>query len=158
MMQDLKRWLRLKRFCLLLENVFLLKSPWECDLIDVTENGFYTEYEAKVSVADFKADFRKRSYSLNKHEYFADRRPSKQDIPRPKKFYFVTHAGLLDGQELPDHCGLIEWSESYGYYKVKKRKDAKQIAVPTKLSSKQIFNLCVKLTFKAGNHETQRQK
>jgi len=132
-----------------MQNVFIVGSPFECDLINVTQAGYFTEYEMKVSIADFKADFRKRSYAINKHEYYANQQPAKETIPRPRKFYFVTPAGLLSNETLPDHCGLIEWGESFGYYKVKTRIEPKQIRLPTKLDSKQIFNLCVKASYKA---------
>lgn len=49
-------------------NVYLIGSPWESDLVSITPAHYYTEFEIKVSRADYNADFRKRAFSTSKHD------------------------------------------------------------------------------------------
>ena len=131
-------------------NLFVLKSPWECDCISITKTLMYTEYEIKTSKSDFKIDFQKVSckYSngINKHEYYSEeqfRKWRREEIPRPKYFYFVTPKDLLDLSEIPDHCGLLE----LGTYKLRIRKKA-PVLKSKKLSARQFYNLATKVSRK----------
>jgi len=87
---------------------------WECDVFEVTKAGYVTEYEVKISRADFFADAKKerevfpRGYGEpsvfeKKHDLLAAKSPR-----GPSRFFYVTPAGLLDPSEIPVWAGLIE--------------------------------------------------
>ena len=77
----------------------------ESDLISVTKAGFINEYEIKVSIPDYNADFKKRKHRWMERGHGQFR----------NYFWFVTPVGLLcdDGNRLgkypiPDYAGYIE--------------------------------------------------
>lgn len=137
-------------------NVFLKNSPWEADLIIVTKAYYYTEFEIKLSVADFRKDFQKTlgQYFKDgplKHDLYSSPGPIELDrqqgrgwwnkIPKPKQFYFAVPVGLLKGIEIPRHCGLLEIDEQK---RLTITKRAPRLSSPTKLSQAAIFNLALK--------------
>lgn len=84
------------------------RSWWECDVFEVTRAGFFREYEIKLTLDDFKADARKAkggrwTPKVTKHERLAARDPK-----GPTRFWYVTPAGLLALDQLPEWAGLIE--------------------------------------------------
>lgn len=109
-----------------MSNVYVKGSPWESDVIRVLKSGYWHEYEIKLSVADYQADFRKKTIGWNpksprKHDFYQSGEDldgrlfgygSRSLVPRPATFHFVTPVGLLDGVDIPDHCGLIEVQRS----------------------------------------------
>jgi len=147
-----------------MKNTFVKGSPWEADVLRVLKSGYWHEYEIKLSVSDYRADFQKKvtgwkSDSARKHNlYKSDAvlwhrdiygpayRNSKAIIPKPATFHFVTPAGLLDGIVLPEHVGLIEVAERArgAGLDCKTKKRAPRLKSPTKLSWAQLFNLCLK--------------
>lgn len=88
---------------------------WEADLIRLTPSWIASEYEVKVTRADFLADKRKTS----KHEILSGRRATQK--PRPNFFWYVTPPGLLDVFDIPSHAGLIEVSGRRDRFAVKLR-------------------------------------
>lgn len=89
---------------------------WECDLFELTDGGFFREYEIKLSRGDFFADAKKEKEVLprpwgepvvmeNKHARLAA-----GDECGPSQFWFVTPAGLITPEELPPWAGLMEVS------------------------------------------------
>ena len=80
---------------------------WECDVFEVTRNGYFREYEVKVSRSDFLADARKYKARRNvwekKHDQLSARSPD-----GPAYFWYVTPTGLLDKSDIPEFAGLIE--------------------------------------------------
>lgn len=97
---------------------------WECDVAEITPAGLWREYEIKCSRGDFLADAKKEQprpgtgrwvtddptqpYKSryvremeNKHQLMAD--PARG----PSQFWYVTPAGLIDQQELPDWAGWM---------------------------------------------------
>lgn len=101
---------------------------WECDVFELTEAGYWREYEVKVSRADFRRDVekakekfekrvvdpadRKHAYDTVrfvkvkdrvKHELLAERSPK-----GPSEFWFVVPVGLIDLAEVPEWAGLLE--------------------------------------------------
>jgi len=151
-------------------NTFILGSPWEADLIRVTPAWYWVEYEMKVTVADFKKDFSKshnyvppwdwrdgddwKSHrekhltKLNKHDSYASPKNIPGEIPKPKQFYFVTPKDLVELEQVPDHCGLIEWEERpkphWPRFTIVKR--APRLKGHSKLTDKQIHNIAVKVS------------
>lgn len=85
---------------------------WECDIFELTEAGFFREYEIKLSTADFRADKEKRrnDYNVrrgvlpqeNKHDLLAAR-----DVRGPTQFWFVTTPDVIPAGELPEWAGHI---------------------------------------------------
>ncbi len=81
--------------------------PWgECDMLVVTHAGYTIEYEIKISVSDFRADFRNKSW---KHDLLRDPestrwRPTRW---RPTRFFFVVPDGLIPLEDVPAYAGLV---------------------------------------------------
>lgn len=145
---------------IILPNVYVGLSPWEADVIRVTPALYWTEYEIKVSVADYRADFLKRQTrwnqdSLRKHDAYASEsaiatrsdygmRHSKV-IPKPKQFYFVVPTGMLSGEDIPSHCGLIEFDPAdKRQWGIKVARRAPNLREPTRLDMASVFNLAMK--------------
>jgi len=74
---------------------------YECDLFVATKNGYSIEYEIKLSIADFKADFRKWA----KHRRLLD--PACGHPFRPTRFYYVVPEALITKDAIPDYAGLL---------------------------------------------------
>ncbi len=70
----------------------------ESDMISVTKAGFIHEYEIKLNLQDFKADFKKSKHAhmRNSHRQFRN------------YFWFVAPAGLIDIKDIPEYAGYIE--------------------------------------------------
>lgn len=81
--------------CIGMKNLY---ADWEQDIVSMNENDYITEFEIKVSHADFKRDALKR----RKHDTYKDRVPGKC----PNYFYFVCPDGLIQLDELPSFAGL----------------------------------------------------
>ena len=98
-------------------NYFL--GRFECDVLKISKAGQLTEYEIKVSRADFKKDFEKY-YSL----YFGTgyKNITKHDVIREGKrvnrFYYVVPNGLIKPEEVPVGFGLI-YATEYNYHQEK---------------------------------------
>mgnify|MGYP000902692926 CR=1 FL=1 len=88
---------------------------WECDVCEVTAAGFFREYEIKMSRSDFLVDAQKHRFlpwdapnpgaKEMKHDLLAA-----GDARGPSRFSFVTPAGLLKPEDIPQWAGLIEVS------------------------------------------------
>ncbi len=110
--------LRITRYvgnCIVLPN-YTPPGWWECDLCEITEAGYFREYEVKISRADFFADARKERSRFchdaagewqrtteKKHESIFS-----NPVKSPSRFWYVTPAGLVQPSELPAFAGLIE--------------------------------------------------
>jgi hypothetical protein len=86
-------------------NVYLIGSPWESDLVSITPAHYYTEFEIKVSRADYNADFRKRAFSTSKHDILQNKVEPRcaslgihQQIPKTQAILFRRPGGRLRGQ------------------------------------------------------------
>lgn len=144
------------RQLLLVPNAYILGSPWESDLIAVTPKCYWSEFEIKLSVEDYRNDFCKRiskNYpdSPKKHVVYAEPKPIGERfgrvIPKPKCFYFVTPKGLLANVDVPEHCGLLEYDPTQpGYLKIAETRKAPRLKSPTQLSHEVMFNLAIKVS------------
>lgn len=109
------RWV--KNFCL---PGYTPAGWWECDVFQITEAGYWVEFEVKLTLADFKRDSEKsrevypRPYVFGvqaekelKHtvlERAADRGPC--------QFYYVAPVGVIPLAQLPAWAGLIELQQN----------------------------------------------
>ncbi len=81
-------------------NIYI--GSFECDVLEITKSGYAYEYEVKISVSDFKADFKKKG---------------KFDNPRTNYFYYIVPENLIFVNDIPDYAGLIYCKPiSCGYY------------------------------------------
>lgn len=102
----LYKFLSIKGHEFIIPNIYLSGGVWsEADLISVTKAGYISEYEIKISRADFKADLKKR-----KHHFF-----EKNNRCFQRYFWFVTPDGLVKPEEIPNYAGHIEVSKPRRY-------------------------------------------
>jgi len=93
---------------------FTPTSWWECDLLAVSKARFGTEYEVKLTRADFKADTKKARRALGVYppqlefKHMLLRQASERG---PNRFYYVVPEGMIALNELPEWAGLIEVRE-----------------------------------------------
>lgn len=83
-------------------NTFALQNRLEADFLSITRSGYVHEVEMKISKTDFKADFKKISAGKLKHDLIKDGKLANY-------FWFCTPLNLLDINDIPDYCGLIEF-------------------------------------------------
>ncbi len=147
---------------LIMTNIYMPGSPWESDVVKITKALHWTEYEIKVSRADFLADFEKRknSYSpgaAKKHDVFQgldeninNNYGTHRKIPIPKQFYFVTPRGLLTLEDIPSGYGLIEFNSEASSYRG--GMSVTRVAAVNKnallISSSDVFSIAVKASYK----------
>lgn len=93
-------------------NNFTPKGWWECDLCWINKNGYTVENEIKLSVSDFRADFKKRRFKSVrigkkriqvqkfKHSYLEN-----GDQIGPNRFYFVSPLPELE-KLIPSWAGF----------------------------------------------------
>lgn len=104
MTRRLLSWAQSSNYDILLPNYFF--GSYEIDVFKLSKSMFVTEYEIKVSKADFKKDFKKGSYYRKglKHENLAN------GTGGPNRFFFVVPSGLVSASDVPVHAGLIEYT------------------------------------------------
>lgn len=98
---------------------------WECDLWAVTRAGYATEYEIKLSAADFRADAKKArafwepqtgnlmgAWTGNKTKHTA----ITESEHAPSRFYYVMPREIADElqAEIPKWAGLVTVKEWHG--------------------------------------------
>lgn len=93
-------------------NVFF--DGFEADILELTKSGYASEYEVKISRADFKNDslkernwYKGREVDLNKYIIL-------KNGNRVNYFYYVVPKGLITVNEIPEFAGLI-YVEEYEY-------------------------------------------
>lgn len=89
----------------LLNNLYVYN--WESDYLAITNSLYAYEVEVKISVSDFKSDFKNKT---KKHKLLAFRNipaGSSQNQLRPNYFYYGVPPGLITKEEVPPYAGLI---------------------------------------------------
>lgn len=88
---------------------------WECDVFEMTQAGFFREYEIKLTRSDFKADAKKIRERWNGgivDGRLAMNKTMKHDRigqpEGPSQFFYVCPRGLIKREELPPWAGLID--------------------------------------------------
>ena len=74
---------------------------WESDYLSISESNYVYECEIKVSLNDFKKDFKK----TDKHILLENKKDSGKI---PNKFFYACQRGLIPTLYLPSYAGLIE--------------------------------------------------
>jgi len=100
-------WL-LSRGCASTITHFYPRRWHECDVYAITKTGYGVEVEVKISVADFRADFKKKK---RKHKAFAmamqvDCSPGFA-TGGPRRYYFAAPKGMIGIDDIPDYAGLL---------------------------------------------------
>lgn len=99
---------------------------WEMDLFRLLPSGFLSEYEIKISRADFRNDFKKQisDRKFNRETFSVEETNvrTKHDIISAgdypaNKFYFVVPEGLVKPEEVPEKYGLIYYVEEWDTFR-----------------------------------------
>lgn len=125
----------------MVSNIYAFHSRYqETDFLVVkTNNKYCYDIEIKVSVADFKADFKKtqkhdileKGGYKSKHATFKTVKGKRKKYPagrliktdeRPNRFYFAVPEGLIQPEDVPDYAGLLYVTKSGQVTKVREGK------------------------------------
>ena len=131
------RYLRSGNTSLIFPNMDTI-TMYEADILAITRAGYAYEYEIKISLADFRADLKKRCkhaslsgsvkkipypYSWGKERevyvlsdapedpYQAMRNGTCYPENRPKQFWYVIHGFSVPDGELPVYSGLMQYDK-----------------------------------------------
>lgn len=142
----------------LVPNIYLLGSPFECDLIQVCKSMTYYEFEVKVTLGDYFCDFHKHvskheKIVRKKHDYLNNSETwkwRKREIPKPSKFFFVLPEDFpVDKVEFPSYAGVYieDCSSNFHYKSFKLIQKPKKLKGST-LDTEQLFNIGKKMSCK----------
>lgn len=105
-------WSRSSGYDIIIPNFFL--GNYEMDLFRLTPAGLITEYEIKVSRADYKADFcKERAGCSSKHARMTERTCD------CNRFYFVVPKKMIRPEDVPSYAGLLYYKGKRGFEVVK---------------------------------------
>ena len=122
---------------------------FEADILAMTASMVITEIEVKVSISDYRADFKKTA----KHYRLINRKGYEPHTKIPNKFYYACPDGLI--KEVPEYAGLI-WVNSEGSVMVVKQApilhknkgdDKLIIGMLNQLTQKSIYGGKCKMTY-----------
>ncbi len=124
------------------------KRWWECDLFTVTEAGYSTEYEIKLTKYDFMKDAAKsdNSYDARRARRSGREMPGKHELLAarsercPNRFFYVVPDGMLTEAEVPEWAGLITIENYHGRWRPSTLKEAPRLH-KTKISEEQLKHL-----------------
>lgn len=90
----------------LFPNITIGCNEW--DAVNISQAGYPTCYEIKISKSDFKVDMKKDRHLLlkNRQEQSPENKYIKLGI-LPKYVYYVIHGFTLKDEEIPDYAGLM---------------------------------------------------
>ena len=86
---------------------FYAPGWWECDLLAVTRAGYTSEYEIKISRADFKVDSKKMTRSYRGSDKYKHQALSRLDEPSPNYFWYVMPIDLVPLPDIPEWAGVM---------------------------------------------------
>lgn len=94
-----------------IRNVYFFRGGYgECDYLSFLPSGYCEEIEIKLSIQDFRADFKK----IVKHEMLSGKTISEDT---PNRFYYACPEGLLTVEMIPEYAGLI-YLDQWGFMRV----------------------------------------
>lgn len=115
---------------------------WEADVFELTEAGYFREYEVKLTRADYRRDADKSrekwvargTYRTDvKHELLAG-----GSEKGPSRFWYVTPVGLIDKAELPEWAGLMEVTDRGPKHRRERRYTLREVAKARQLHKAKI--------------------
>lgn len=127
---------------------------YECDLLTISNRLYSTEYEIKMSKADFNNDFKKKTKKYNWQLHSTEILNRKHDLinegKRTNRFYFVVNESLE--VDVPKYAGLITFkiTESIRFDRIKTAPRLHNDTVPDKTINHLVKNLswrCYHLNF-----------
>lgn len=95
-------------------NIYFFK--WESDVFNISRSDLITEYEIKISRADYAADFKKKE----KHQLIESSYNKTEGLNVPNKFFYVVPEGLIKEEEVPAYAGLMVLTKYGGFKQLKK--------------------------------------
>ena len=84
-------------------------SDWEADILSIDNSGFSHEIEIKLSKSDFKNDFKKFYTNQKSGEKFLKHDKIGCGDYICNAFSFLLPMGMIAHDEIPVHCGIIEF-------------------------------------------------
>ena len=84
-------------------------SDWEADILLVNSEGFSHEIEIKFSKSDFKNDFKKKYLNQKTNQKFLKHDKISCGDYLCNQFSFLLPMGMIAHDEIPVHCGIIEF-------------------------------------------------
>jgi len=84
-------------------------SDWEADILIIDAMGLSHEIEIKLSKSDFKNDFKKSYQNASTGEKFLKHDKISCGDYVCNAFSFLLPMGMVDHEQIPEHCGLIEF-------------------------------------------------
>jgi hypothetical protein len=131
-------WIALHKSNQLVLPNYTPRNWWECDMMSVSKAGYWSEFEIKLSVADFKADAKKSTgggwkidRSSGKPERVSGRFKHQElalaSVDGPSHFWFVLPEALCGKVEIPEWAGLQAASDDSGRTRVWVKKSAPRL-------------------------------
>lgn len=139
----------------IMPNVYV--GNWnECDALLVLKSGYVHEVEMKVSVSDFKADFRKSNrYKKVKSEYgyTTAQENLKHDLLAagegfPNRFSFLVPEDMIGVDDVPPYAGLYYFRRYKGEYGSIFEKKAPKLMHKNKISDNLLLHLTKKFVYR----------
>lgn len=106
-------WLLWKNVPVIAPNVYVLQG--EQDMLAISKAGYASEFEIKMTRADYKADFAKTTTPRHwrgrhvelKHDLLSGKITANNPWQVPKYFWFVVPDGLIGVDDVPPYAGLL---------------------------------------------------
>lgn len=116
---------------------------YESDVLAITSSKLVTEVEVKVSLSDFKADFKKTA----KHYRLSKGIDDNYGAHIPNRFYFACPSELIHIDMIPPYAGLIYVKEDGSVEVIKKAPLLHKNKASDKLYTGMLENLTAKTIF-----------
>lgn len=139
----------------IMPNVYV--GNWnECDALLVLKSGYIHEVEMKISISDYKADFRKcNSYmkELSQYGYTTNINMKKHDLLAsgnglPNKFSFLVPDGMVGIDDVPEYAGLYYFKRYRGQVGIITEIRSPRLLHKNKMSSDKLYHLTKKFVFR----------
>ena len=85
---------------------FYYHPGFESDMLSITKIGYIHECEIKISLNDFRNEFRKKKRKHTFMEAYKNKVPESWCLPN--YFWFVAPERIIDLNLIPEHAGFIE--------------------------------------------------
>lgn len=144
----LRRLYSQNRSDIILPNIYYKSSRFECDVFKMGPSGYTTEYEIKISKADFKADFEKKEKVwIGGDEMYKDvfKHDLIQSGQRTNYFFFVIPKEFLEDESLifthiPPEYGIITFRENCDWLTIEREAKAIHKNKITPEEKERLFN------------------